>query len=79
MANVKAPATQASKIKGFRYTRDFVMLVFANNQNAVLGPKDAPTIAVALSLKGSDVEYKVVDTVTTEFGEYDKVVILCLS
>jgi len=55
------------------------MLVFANNQNAVLGPKDAPTIAVALSLKGSDVEYKVVDTVTTEFGEYDKVVILCLS
>lgn len=76
MANSEnSSATQTSKIKGFRYTRDFVMINFSDGKSAILGTKDSETITLALALKGETVEYRIVDTIKGEYGDYDKVVI----
>lgn len=76
---VATPVLKVATIKGFNFTKNFVRLYFTSKDTAVLGEKSADNIRVANELKGLNVEYRIVGTVTTEFGTYNRVTIDCIS
>ena len=68
-----------SVIKGFNYTKEFVKIVFANGDSALLDKKDSNTIATALALKGQAVEYRIGKEEMSSSGyKFHKVYIDCI-
>ena len=80
VANATVSLTKKqSTLKGFRYSPEFVNVVFANGDSAILGKKDAETIRLAIELKGQSVEYRIGKEETSPKGtKYHKVLIDCI-
>jgi hypothetical protein len=80
-ANAVASLTKKqSVIKGFNYTKDYVRIVFANGDNALLDSKNGQAITTAIALKGQTVEYRIGEEKTSKLGtKYHEVFIDCIS
>lgn len=62
MANSKtSSATQTTKVKGFRWAGNWVFLNLEDGEDVILGEKNAENIGVAMALKGSVIEYIVIE------------------
>jgi hypothetical protein len=69
-----------SVVKGFNYTKDYVRIVFANGDSALLDSKNGAAIATAIALKGQTVDYRVGAEKTSVKGtKYHEVFIDCIS
>jgi len=81
-ANASTSSTKnqvkVATIKGFNFTKAYVRLVFTSKDACILGDKTAENIRLAMDLKGMSIEYRVVGTVTTEFGTYNRVAVDCI-